>query len=190
METFATAIQRVVLVEGMSDKAVVETLAKRQGRDLAVESIRIISVGGASKFGRLLKRFGPQGLSLVLGGLIDADEKTRLTVNLKRAGFRAGFSEEYLARLGFFVCDADLEDEMLRAVGLPQVLEIVEKQGELGAFRKMQRQPAWRDKSLHAQLHRFIGTKSGRKVCYGRLLADAVALDLVPTPLAALLSWM
>jgi len=32
-------------------------------------------------------------------------------------------------------------------------------------------------------LHRFIGTRSGRKIRYGHLLAQAVDLDRIPAPL-------
>jgi hypothetical protein len=35
-----------------------------------------------------------------------------------------------------------------------------------------------------------MGTRSGRKIRYGHLLAAAVDLDQVPGPLAGLLAWM
>jgi hypothetical protein len=37
-----------------------------------------------------------------------------------------------------------------------------------------------RGRALHDQLHRFLGTRSGRKVRYGTLLVDALELDRVP----------
>jgi hypothetical protein len=55
-------------------------------------------------------------------------------------GSRAG-----LERLGFFVCVDDLEDELIRA-GPAQVTEVFAAHGDLGAFRTIQRQPAWRGK--------------------------------------------
>ena len=54
----------------------------------------------------------------------------------------------------------------------------------------LQNQPAHRDGEIEAQLHRFLGTKSGRKTRYGRLLAETVRLDRVPTPIVGLLAWV
>jgi hypothetical protein len=89
--------------------------------------------------------------------------------------------------LGFFVCVSDLEDELIRALGTERVLEVVESEGELGAFRSFQNQPAWRGRPLTDQLHRFIGTFSGRKIRYGRHLVEALDPDRVPVPLTGLL---
>ena len=47
----------VILVEGMSDKIVVETLAARQGRDLKLENVTVLSMSGAHAIGRYLARF-------------------------------------------------------------------------------------------------------------------------------------
>jgi hypothetical protein len=47
---------------------------------------------------------------------------------------------------------------------------VVEAEGELGPFRTFRRQPAQRERGLHQQLHRFLGTGSGRKIRYARLL--------------------
>ena len=48
----------VVLVEGESDKAAVEALARRQGRDLAAEGVEIVAIGGAQAVGRVLAGLG------------------------------------------------------------------------------------------------------------------------------------
>ena len=61
------------------------------------------------------------------------------------------------------------------------------RQGDLASFRRLQRQPAQRDRPVTAQLHRFLGTRSGRKWHYAALLTDALALDAVPRPLTRLL---
>ena len=68
-----------------------------------------------------------------------------------------------------------------------RALEAVEANGELDALRTMQRQPAWRDRTLHDQLRRFIGVKSGRKVRYARLLCSIVDRSRIPEPLLAVL---
>lgn len=72
---------------------------------------------------------------------------------------------------------------MIRALGVARVLEVVEAAAELETFRVLQNQPAHRVTPVHDQLHRFIGTRSGRKARYGRLLAEAVPLDRVPRPI-------
>ena len=93
-----------------------------------------------------------------------------------------------MERLGFFVCVADLEEELIRALGVTAVEDVVEAQGDLGAFRSLQRQPPWRERPPEEQLRRFFGSGSGRKIRYARLLVEALDLDQVPRPLEAVLS--
>jgi uncharacterized protein (DUF2384 family) len=90
--------------------------------------------------------------------------------------------------LGFYVCVADLEDELIRCLGAAAVEQVVQAQGELGSFRTFQRQPAWRARRSQEQLRRFIGTHSGRKVRYARLLVGALDLTGVPRPLDRVLA--
>ena len=77
----------------------------------------------------------------------------------------------------------DLEAELIRAVGVDRVEQVIEQQGELPSFRRFQAQPAQRGRPADQQLHRFMGTKSMRKIRYGELLAAAVDLGAVPDPL-------
>jgi len=93
-----------------------------------------------------------------------------------------------LERLGFFVCVLDLEDELIRTAGVALVTEVFAAHGDLAAFRTMQGQPAWRGRDEAAQLRRFLGAGSQRKLRYARLLTEAVSLDRIPRPLDALLS--
>ena len=51
----------------------------------------------------------------------------------------------------------------------------------------------WTDiqgRTIEAQLRRFIGTRSGRKIAYARLLVDALELTRVPRPLDHLLAFI
>ena len=91
---------------------------------------------------------------------------------------------------GLFVCDADLEDELIRAIGTDAMVAFVEAQGEGQAFDTFQRQPYQRGRPLGAQLRRFIGTRSGRKIRYGAALVDAMPLTAMPPPLSGLLAWL
>ena len=180
--------QTVVLVEGESDQIALQALAGRRGRELATEGIAVVPMGGARNLRRFLEPFGPRGLGLGLAGLCDADEEGEFRRGLERAGLGSNLGRADMEALGFYVCVADLEDELIRCVGPAAVEQVVAAQGELGSFRTFQRQPAWRGRSSKDQLRRFIGTHSGRKVRYARLLVDALDLTSVPRPLDRLLA--
>ena len=84
--------------------------------------------------------------------------------------------------------DADLEDELIRAVGPAAVEEVLESQGDLRTFRTFQKQPAWRGRRIDSQLHRFLGSSDRRYVRYPRLLVDALDPARIPRPLDGVLS--
>lgn len=178
----------VVLVEGMSDQAALEALAERRGRNLDAEGIRIVPIGGATTLGHFLDLWGPQGLDLRLAGLCDAAEEGDFQRALERTGLGSNLNRSEMERLGFYVCVADLEDELIRALGAAAVEHVVEAQGELGSFRIFQNQPAWRGRTSEEQLRRFMGTRSGRKIHYARLLVGALDLTQVPRPLDRVLA--
>ena len=180
--------QTVVLVEGSSDQVALEALAARGGRDLAAEGIAVVPMGGANNIRRFLELFGPRGLDVRLAGLCDAGEEGDFRRGLEWAGLGSELGRADMEALGFYVCVADLEDELIRCLGAAGVEQVVEAQGELGSFRTFQQQPAWRARSSQAQLRRFIGTHSGRKIRYARLLVDALELTSVPRPLDRLLA--
>jgi hypothetical protein len=178
----------VVLVEGISDQVALQAIAGRRGRDLAAEGIVVVPMGGASNIRRFLELFGPRGLNLRLAGLCDAREEGDFRRGLERAGLGSNLSRADMESLGFYVCVADLEDELIRCLGAAAVEQVVEAQGELGSFRTFQQQPAWRARRSQEQLRRFIGTHSGRKIRYARLLVDALDLTSVPRPLGRVLA--
>ncbi|MDQ5874291.1 MAG: ATP-dependent endonuclease, partial [Actinomycetota bacterium] len=111
----------VVLVEGISDQCALEALARRRGRDLDAEGISVVPIGGAQSIGRFLNLFGPQGLDVRLAGLCDAAEEGDFRRGLERAGLGSNLSRVEMERLGFYVCVADLEDELIRALGTASV---------------------------------------------------------------------
>ena len=90
----------------------------------------------------------------------------------------------------FLVTRYDLGDVVPRCWWTHGALveELLGAQGDLGSFRIMQRQPAWRGRPQGAQLRRFLGTRSGRKIHYGHVLAGALDLTQVPCPLAGVLA--
>ncbi|MEQ4724953.1 TOPRIM nucleotidyl transferase/hydrolase domain-containing protein [Nonomuraea sp. B19D2] len=180
--------QTVVLVEGASDKSAIEALAERRGRNLAAEGVSLVAMGGATNIGTYIGRFGPPGRNLRLAGLCDVGEEGDFRKALERAGLGSDLSRSDLEALGFFVCVADLEDELIRALGTAAVERVVDAEGELRSFRTLQRQPAWRGGTTHDQLRRFMGSGGGRKIRYSGLLVAALDLDRVPQPLERLLA--
>jgi hypothetical protein len=174
----------VVLVEGVSDVVALEALARRRGRSL--DGVTIVAMGGATNVGRYLQRYGPHGLDVPLAGLCDATADRYFCRALTRAGLPARSRIE-MRDQGFHVCEADLEDELIRALGTGAVEEIIESQGELRSLRSLRRQPAQRGRSTHEQLHRFLGSKAGRKRRYAGLLVDALDLSRVPPALDGVL---
>jgi hypothetical protein len=178
----------VVLVEGVSDQLALEALAARQGHDLDAAGVGVVPMGGATNITRFLIELGPQGLGLRLAGLCDAGEEGDFQRGLERAGVGKSRSREELEGLGFYVCEADLEEELIRALGVAAVERVIDAQGELEIFRKFQKQPAWRGRDHGEQLRRFIGTHSGRKIQTGALLVGALDLARVPRPLDGVLA--
>jgi hypothetical protein len=177
-----------VLVEGISDQVALEALAERHGRNLSAEDISILPMGGATNIHSFLDLFGPQGLDVRLAGLCDAGEEGDFRHGVERAGLGSNLSRADMEALGFYVCVADLEDELIRALGVASVEEILDAQGELGSFRTFQKQPAWQGRATKEQLRRFMGSGAGRKIRYARLLVDALHLTRVPRPLERVLA--
>ena len=171
-------VRAVVIVEGGSDRVALETLAKRRGRDLAAEGVEIVSIGGAHAIRRYLERLKADASEVKLAGLVDAGQEEVF----RRAVDHTGFE------IDLYVCDSDLEDELIRAVGLESVEKVIELQGELRSLRSLQKQPAQRGRTTVQHVRRFISSHSGRKALYARLLVEALDLDRVPRPLDRVLS--
>jgi len=81
-----------------------------------------------------------------------------------------------------------VEGELIRAAGTALAAQVLAAHGDLAAFRTIQRQPAWRGRDEAAQLRRFLGAGSQRKLRYARLLTEAIGLDRMPPPLTAALA--
>jgi hypothetical protein len=178
----------VVLVEGVSDQVALEALAERRGRNLTAEGISIVPMGGAQAIGGFLERFGPQGLDVKMAGLCDAGEEAEFRRGLERAGLGSRLARPDMEQLGFYVCVADLEDELIRALGADAVEQVVDAQGDVGSFRTLQKQPAWQGRPKEEQLRRFMGSGGSRKIRYARLLVDTLDLAQVPRPLDRVLA--
>jgi OLD-like protein len=178
----------VVVVEGSSDQIAIETLAGRRGVDFATAGIQVVRLGGAHRIGSFLARLGRPTDGLRLAGLCDAGEERVFRGALERAGFGSDLTRAGMERLGFYVCVADLEDELIRALGSAAVEDILRRNGDLHRFRTLQQMPAWRGRAVEEQLRRFMGSGGRRKIRYARILVDALDLDCVPRPLDRVLA--
>ena len=175
----------IVIVEGVSDRLALEALAARHGRNLDAEGISIEPIGGAQQIGSFLRRVGS---GVRLAGLCDAGEERHFQRALEHAGFGSDLTRADLEALGFYVCEADLEDELIRALGVAGVEQVVAEQRDLRAFRTLQKQAAWRGRPGDEQLRRFMGSGGRRKIRYAQLLVEALDLAHVPRPLERLLA--
>jgi hypothetical protein len=180
----ATDTRWLVLVEGPSDRAALETLARRCGHDLERERVEIVSIGGAQAIGRVLRQLSAD---VRVAGLCDEGEVGAFGRALERAGMGHAGTRSELERLGFYVCEPDLEGELIRSLGADGVEAVLERSGKLSSFRTFQRQPQWQDRPVEDQLRRFFGSSAG-KIRHAPLLVEAVDLERVPRPLAALLA--
>ena len=161
-----------MLVEGESDRRAVEVLAQRFGS----VPPEVVVMHGITNLRRHLTELDPHLGSVVL--LHDAGE--------------AAYVERVLGAdavdVPCFVCDVDLEDELVRAVGVPGVLAVVDAQGERAGYERMAQQPAQRERSDAQRLRRWLGARSGHKISYAGFLAEALPLDAVPAPLRDLVA--
>lgn len=166
-----TAPAAVVLVEGRSDLAAVRAAATVLGVDLDAAGIDVVAMDGVTNLLRALTAL-PTGARPIV--LADGAEEPWV----RRALARIPDPPPVL------LCDRDLEDELLAALGDERALAVLEEAGDLAAFRVFAGQPAQRDRSERARLHRFVGTASGRKERMAAAFTAALGAGELPPPLA------
>ncbi|MGG5258968.1 hypothetical protein [Phycicoccus avicenniae] len=168
----------VVLVEGESDAVVVRALLDARGA-----AAEVVPMGGVTNLARHLDALGGPGPGVL--ALVDAPEVRFASGALRRHGVRADTVEE-LGWHGVLVCDRDLEDVLIRALGPDVVREELAGMAELGAFESLAQMPHWRGRPVAEQLHRFAGSGSGRKSRMAARLAGRLDPDDLPDPLGGL----
>jgi hypothetical protein len=179
LPTGAAGPRAVVLVEGVSDREAVLAAARRLGRDLPGEGVAVVAMGGATAIRGYLALVAAGAPGVRVAGLYDVGEA---------AVFRRALGCPDPATAGFAACVADLEDELVRAVGTAGVEDAIAEHREAHALATFRRQPAQRDRAPEAQLRRFLGTTSGRKARYARALVERLEPAALPPPLRAVLS--
>jgi predicted ATPase len=178
--------QKVILVEGESDKLALEVAAEKLGLNLDGESMTIVSLEGAGGLKTFLKMLGTEGLGLRLAGLCDKDKEASWVKTLHSSGLGSGQIGKDMNAAGFFVSDIDLEDELLRALGEMRARQVITDVGDDGPFSIYSTQPGNSSKSQMELLHNFI-KRGGRKVVYAVALTDELDRDSLPRPLKRVL---
>ena len=156
------------------------------GRNLEAEHVVVLPIGGAHAAKQYVRRFAPRH-GVKLSGLVDRAEVVHFRLALDAAGLHASSGTTgSLEQHGFFVCDADLEDELIRALDQPDLESLLASQGDLGAFRSLQNQPSWRDRPYPAQMHRWLRSVALRRSRYAQLLILRADPARIPPPLRRL----
>lgn len=158
----------IVLVEGNSDRVALEVFARHLGMDVPP----IMAIGGAHAASRVAANIRVITPQQHIVGLVDAGEQLAFLRAIDQV----------------FICNRDLEDELIRALGIEATLNVIDKQHELGSFEKLQKQPAQRDRDVANQIRRFLHGRSGNKARYAALFAEAIAPDRIPLPIRDVLA--
>lgn len=163
-----------VLLEGPSDVAAITTLVRKAGIDPT--PLELVSLQGITNVGRVLKEIRQVRADADVVGLCDADETRFAEKALNDDGLPVQDASD-LPVYGFFVCEPDLEGALIDALGAERARDAILGAGLGSTFDALRTQPAWADRPLAEQLHRFCGAASGRKGLAAAILADAFTDD-------------
>lgn len=176
-------VRKAVLLEGVSDVAALTAVARKRDVDLA--AVQLVDLGGVTNVRRELIELHRAPTDLEILGLCDAPEVHFVEQALNDVGHTVRDVSD-LPAYGFFVCHADLEEELIRAVGAERTVAVIEHLGLDTKLATLRQQPAWHDRPLAEQLHRFCGVASGRKELLAGALAATLDPEDAPEPLQAL----
>jgi len=180
-------VRTIVVVEGVTDQLALTLAARRFGRDLEAEGVSVVAINGAHAIGRYLRRLTAEEPRPTLAGLYDAGEEEVVAAALERAGYGAFLDRSGLERAGFFACNADLEDELVRAAGEALLARLIELEGDAQPWHTFQRQRAWQGRPPDQQFRRFIRSVSNRNSRYVRAIVETIDPSRLPRPLRLLL---
>ena len=107
--------RRVVLVEGVSDRILLERVAELTNADLNRRGVSVVDLGGAQLFSKAYDFFGPGGFDVPLCGLVDQDARSAWAE-------KVGVTPVELPSRGYVVCDPDLEGVYIDALGVDVVV--------------------------------------------------------------------
>lgn len=109
----------VLLVEGVSDRILVERTAALLDMNLHRVGVSVFELGGKGLFPTAYSFFGPAGFDIPLLGLLDEDARDEWA-------FEVGVAAADLEGAGFRVCGADLEEVYVDAIGPGSVIALLQ----------------------------------------------------------------
>ena len=110
--------ERVLFVEGPSDRILVEAVAAKTGLRLSRNGTRVLELDGADTFAGVWGMLGANGFGIPSIGLCDADREEKWAKIL-------GVEVSELESVGFHVCSPDLEGEVVESLGADRFMELV-----------------------------------------------------------------
>lgn len=116
---------RIVTVEGISDRILVERVAELTDRSLDRLGVSVIESDGNAEIKPIAKLFGPNGFRIPVSRLIDDDATGKIAAAL-------GVAEADLGKHLVHVSMMDLEDEYVSAFGASVVHEALKNYGHFG----------------------------------------------------------
>lgn len=130
----------VVLVEGPSDRIILERVAELTGRDLDRAGVSVVEVDGSRNMAPARKLFGPDGFDVPIQILIDEDaiEETAKTI---------GVDPGELVSHAVTVSAPDLEAEYVEAIGGTALWQRLVESGEFTS-NQLAQVPGGRDGAL------------------------------------------
>ncbi|HEY8885966.1 MAG TPA: AAA family ATPase [Candidatus Microsaccharimonas sp.] len=118
--------RRVVAVEGLSDRIILERIAELTDRNLDRLGVSVLETGGSGDMGPIEKLFGASGFDIPLTRLIDEDAEVTVATQL-------GVATADLPAHSVWVSRVDLEDEYVRAIGAATVWAQLQTSGHFSA---------------------------------------------------------
>ena len=182
----ALTARRVLIVEGLADRIVVEAAAAAKGISLDREGVTVFALDGADKFKHVTKILGTTGFDIDLCGLCDEDREASWAGILKT-------SPKKLAKKGFFVARKDLEHEYAAALGAATLVAVLVKEGVAQERGLCQAAGVSAASDLtNEQVADFITSKDSRKTPAARAVATILTAGHVDASdsLAGLLSYV
>lgn len=110
--------RRVVLLEGVSDRILVERVAELTKTNLDRHGATLFDIGGAGLISIAYPVFGPAGFNVPMVGMLDEDARDDWADEL-------GVAPAKLEAAGYVVCDPDLEAACIDSLGFNVVLQML-----------------------------------------------------------------
>ncbi|MBM6622128.1 ATP-dependent endonuclease [Arthrobacter sp. JSM 101049] len=123
LEPLTSAV--VILVEGASDRILVERVAELLNKDLDRLGVSLMEMDGSGDVKYIRALFGPSGFEIPTRVLIDRDAVSKAAPEFGVAA-EALEDDGALEAKGVFVSQCDLEDEYVAAVGAERMWQVIE----------------------------------------------------------------